>query len=124
MGHTAPWPILKSGVTPSQKEVWFNSTFIQFTWMELTGKIHTLSDRSVTSTTKAKWSNQIFLPFGIGKRQCLGESLAKNTYFLFTTAVLKTFHIERIPNEPLPPLDPNPGFVIGYKGFKAVLRER
>jgi len=65
-----------------------------------------------------------FLPFGVGKRNCLGESLAKNTYYLFATAVMKTFNIERIANEELPTLDPINGFTIGYKGFRAVLRER
>ena len=59
-----------------------------------------------------------------GKRNCLGESLAKNTYYLFATAVMKTFNIERIANEELPTLDPINGFTIGYKGFRAVLRER
>jgi len=65
-----------------------------------------------------------FMPFGVGKRNCVGESLAKNTYFLFTTSILKMFHIERVPNEPLPTLDPINGFTLGCKPFKAVLRER
>lgn len=66
---------------------------------------------------------ELVTPF-LGRRNCLGESLAKNTYFLFTTAILKTFALERVRNEPLPTLDPIDGFTLGYKGFKAVLRER
>jgi len=65
-----------------------------------------------------------FLPFGVGKRNCLGESLARNTYYLFTTAILKTFDVERVPSEPLPTLEPINGFTIGYQGFKAALRQR
>lgn len=51
---------------------------------------------------------------------CLGESLAKNTYFLFTTALFKKFRLEAIPNEPLPSLQPTNGLTLGYEGFKAV----
>jgi len=65
-----------------------------------------------------------FLPFGVGKRMCLGESLARNTYYLFTAAVLKTFQLETTPNEPPPTLDPVDGFTLGYQGYNAVLRPR
>ncbi|KAI9553139.1 hypothetical protein GHT06_021032 [Daphnia sinensis] len=65
-----------------------------------------------------------FNPFGLGKRMCLGESLAKNTYFLFTAALIKKFRFEPVPNEPLPSLDPTNGFTLGYQGFKAVVTPR
>ncbi|KAF5297438.1 hypothetical protein FQR65_LT01369 [Abscondita terminalis] len=35
-----------------------------------------------------------FLPFGYGKRRCLGESLARTNYFIFFTAVLHNFFLE------------------------------
>ncbi len=56
----------------------------------------------------------------VGKRSCLGESLAKNTYFLFTTALIKNFRLEAIPNEPMPSVEPTNGFTLGYEGFKAI----
>ncbi|XP_046656380.1 methyl farnesoate epoxidase-like [Daphnia pulicaria] len=65
-----------------------------------------------------------FYPFGIGKRMCLGDSLAKNTYFLFTAALIKKFRFEPVQNEPLPSLDPINGFTVGYSGFKAVVVPR
>ncbi|RXG73857.1 hypothetical protein Avbf_01515 [Armadillidium vulgare] len=34
-----------------------------------------------------------YLPFGLGRRQCLGESLAKMELFLFTGAILQNFQI-------------------------------
>ena len=34
-----------------------------------------------------------FIPFSIGKRQCLGETLAKNTLFLFFTGMLQQYKI-------------------------------
>ncbi|XP_045035920.1 methyl farnesoate epoxidase isoform X4 [Daphnia magna] len=65
-----------------------------------------------------------FYPFGLGKRMCLGESLAKNTYFLFTAALIKKFRFDPVPDEPLPSLDPTNGFTLGYQGFKAVVTPR
>lgn len=55
---------------------------------------------------------------------CLGESLAKNTYFLFTTSLFKTFRFLPLAGETLPSLDPINGFTLGYHGFKAVVIPR
>ncbi len=43
------------------------------------------------------------IPFGIGKRSCLGKSLAEKEYFLFFTGFLQSFEILRAPGgKPLP----------------------
>ena len=58
---------------------------------------------------------------------CLGERIrfASNVYYLFTTAIIKTFKLLPAPGQPLPTLDPIPGgFTLGYQGFKAVLIPR
>ena len=54
---------------------------------------------------------------------CLGESLARNTYYLFTAALVKTFQLKPVSNQ-LPPIDPLHGFTNGYKGFKAIISQR
>lgn len=66
-----------------------------------------------------------FLPFGLGKRACLGDTIARQMYFLFSSAILKTFDIKAIPNEPLPSLNPKyTGFIIQYMFYKATVVPR
>ncbi len=55
---------------------------------------------------------------------CLGESLARNTLYLFVTSLIMSFQFQAIPNEPLPTLEPRMGFVQGYAPFKAVIKSR
>lgn len=59
-----------------------------------------------------------------GKRICLGEPLARNTIFLFTAALLKTFEFNPVPNEPPPTLEPVAGLTLSPKPFKAVVIPR
>ncbi|XP_056631073.1 methyl farnesoate epoxidase-like [Diorhabda sublineata] len=40
-------------------------------------------------------NNKYYIPFGSGKRRCLGESLGKANIFLFFTAVLHNFFVEK-----------------------------
>lgn len=59
-----------------------------------------------------------------GKRYCLGEPLARNTVFLFVTALVKKFEFKPIPGEPLPTLKPMSGFTQGPTPYKAVVVPR
>ena len=59
-----------------------------------------------------------------GKRECLGKSLAINTFFLFVAALVKSFTFSRVAGEELPTLDPINGFTLGYQGFSAVVESR
>lgn len=59
-----------------------------------------------------------------GKRVCLGEPLARNTVFLISAALLKTFTFESMPNQPPPTLEPTLGAVLSPKPFKAVVVRR
>ncbi|CAH1801463.1 unnamed protein product, partial [Owenia fusiformis] len=47
-----------------------------------------------------------FLPFGVGKRECLGEAMAKVRMFLFVTSLLQ--RLEIFPEDKNNPPDPDP----------------
>ncbi|XP_066583638.1 methyl farnesoate epoxidase-like [Prorops nasuta] len=49
------------------------------------------------------------IQFGIGRRRCLGENLARNSLFLFLTCLLQKFNFQLTPNA-------NPSLV-GFNGF-------
>ena len=55
---------------------------------------------------------------------CLGESTARNAYYLFVTSLIKTFNFENMANMPLPILDPVNGLHLSYEGFQAKLSLR
>ncbi|XP_046455635.1 methyl farnesoate epoxidase-like [Daphnia pulex] len=64
-------------------------------------------------------------PFGAGKRSCLGESLARTSYFLFTTSIVKTFIFRSLPDSiSAPSLAPLDGFTLGHRPFQAFLTKR
>ena len=42
------------------------------------------------------------VPFGVGKRFCLGKSLAEKEYYLFFVTLLQNFRFNRVPGTTLP----------------------
>ncbi|XP_050446362.1 methyl farnesoate epoxidase-like [Cataglyphis hispanica] len=52
------------------------------------------------------------LSFGLGRRKCLGEILARNNVFLFTACLLQRFQFTLPPEHPNPILDGVDGFTV------------
>ncbi|XP_022081405.1 cytochrome P450 2D9-like [Acanthaster planci] len=46
-----------------------------------------------------------FIPFGIGRRTCLGEYMAQKEYFLFYVALIQKFKIKLPDGDPIPKLE-------------------
>jgi len=61
------------------------------------------------------------IPFGIGKRRCLGEILAKAQLYLYFTRILQLYNVE-----PRSPLDdkPDEGFVVSPRRFEVAFVPR
>lgn len=67
---------------------------------------------------------EYFLPFGTGRRMCLGDVLARMELFLFFSTLLHKFHIELPQGESLPSLKGNTGVTVTPQAFKVVLKKR
>ena len=65
-----------------------------------------------------------FIPFGIGRRVCLGEAVAKMELFLFLTTIIKKFDFVVPDNEPLPNLDGILGITYSPQPYKVRMVER
>ena len=65
-----------------------------------------------------------FIPFSIGKRQCLGETLAKAEMFLFFTSLIHQFKFLPEDETKLPSEEYTPGVTILPVPFKARLVSR
>ena len=60
-----------------------------------------------------------FIPFSIGKRQCLGETLARAEMFLFFTSLIHQFKFMPEDEQKLPSENYSPGFTILPVPFRA-----
>ena len=89
-------------------------TFIQPINVEiLKGKYWTngksfMPERFIDEEGKAKKDDHL-VPFSIGKRQCLGETLARSELFIFFAGLLQHFKIE----EEVPGILPSENYIVG-----------
>ncbi|ODM86708.1 Methyl farnesoate epoxidase [Orchesella cincta] len=68
--------------------------------------------------------NDALIPFSAGRRQCLGEGLARDTIFLFIANILQYFDIGPDPESPVLDMETVPGILVEPKPFKFVLNLR
>lgn len=65
-----------------------------------------------------------FLPFGSGKRRCMGENLAKSTLFLFFATFLHSFEFRVSQGHSMPSTEGYDGITLSPKPFKLVITPR
>ncbi|KAG7189775.1 hypothetical protein KM043_017438 [Ampulex compressa] len=68
--------------------------------------------------------NNANMPFGLGKRRCPGEALARSSLFLFFTYAIHYFHFEISPAHGKPDPEGYDGFVISPKPYYLKLTPR
>ncbi|CAL2043275.1 unnamed protein product [Caenorhabditis brenneri] len=80
-------------------------------------------DRFIDKNGKLKKVEEL-VPFSVGKRQCLGEGLARMELFLFISNFFNRYKISESSTEGLPSLDKSKDFGVIPRKFKAVLARR
>ena len=81
-------------------------------------------ERFLNETHTQVIKEERLVPFGIGKRLCLGETLAKAELFIIITRLLQKFTFEKSPEHPVPTDQPVFGFILAPKPFHAVATPR
>ncbi|CAL8109768.1 unnamed protein product [Orchesella dallaii] len=81
-------------------------------------------ERFLDETETKLIRHEPLIPFSSGKRQCLGETLARDTLFLFFTGLLQTFSFEIDPECANNDIRGSPSFVSSPKPFKVIITER
>ena len=59
-----------------------------------------------------------FIPFGVGRRMCLGDVLAKAELFLFLSSVLHVFSLQVPDGHPMPGLKGRAGVTVSPEKFQ------
>lgn len=67
---------------------------------------------------------EYFIPFGVGRRMCLGDVLARMELFLFFSSLLHTFDITLPAGASLPSLQGNVGITVTPDPFEVCLLQR
>jgi cytochrome P450 len=81
-------------------------------------------ERFIEKDGKKIIKHEAFMPFSTGKRICLGESLAKDTFFLFFTHILQRFRLEKVPGVTLSLESNAKTFVVAPKPYEIVIHNR
>lgn len=82
-----------------------------------------MPDRFVDASGNIK-KPEYFMPFGVGRRMCLGDVLARMELFLFFASILHSYDISLPEGAPVPSLEGNAGVTITPNAFKIKLTPR
>jgi hypothetical protein len=78
-------------------------------------------DRFLSSDGTKVVKPEYFIPFGVGRRVCLGDVLAKAELFLFFSTILHTFKLTLPPGATVPDLRGQAGVTVSPQSFKVII---
>ena len=81
-------------------------------------------ERFLSADGKTVKKHDAFMAFSIGKRVCLGETLARDSIFLYFTNLFHRFNIRLAEESKDITLEPVLSLLMGPQDFKVVLEER
>ncbi len=85
-------------------------------------------DRFLDPVTQKFTPNERVIPFGLGKRNCLGQTLGDQEFFLFVGGLLTMFEIQQAPGTQLPSYDIESSYPVGMvrsaPKFDVILKPR
>lgn len=61
---------------------------------------------------------EFFMPFGVGRRMCLGDVLARMEMFMFFSCMMHQFDVQMAPGDAPPSLEGTVGATISPKAFR------
>lgn len=81
-------------------------------------------ERFLSADGKKYVKNDVLQPFQVGRRQCVGESLARDTVFLYTTNLFQNFDMIFDPTEKKPNFESELGFLRAPLPFTVIMSDR
>ena len=81
-------------------------------------------ERFLSADGKSFKKHEALTPFSIGKRACLGETLARDTIFLYFTNLFHRFSIRLADDSKDATMEPAPGFLLAPQDFNVILQDR
>ncbi|XP_033102009.1 cytochrome P450 2U1-like [Anneissia japonica] len=81
-------------------------------------------ERFMDADEKTCKKGDAFMPFGLGRRACLGESLAKMEIYIFMASLLQRFTFELPESNPRPSFEPMTGVTQSPRYFEVVAMPR
>ncbi|KAI5730597.1 hypothetical protein M8J76_015514 [Diaphorina citri] len=81
-------------------------------------------ERFIHPTSGEVLYDETLIPFGLGKRRCLGEPMARTSLFIFLSSLLYHFNISIPSDEPLPAVTVLDGVTLAPAPYKACFTSR